>query len=571
MNAQTISNLKKHDFGFLAELGEGGFGVVVKVRHEISGQEYAVKKLTRRAKADPENILREIRAIASLKNPNVIGYNYSFIEDDELYLVMEYCPMGSLRDLLRKEGKLEIGLCSDLFLRLTNTFAFLHDNGFIHHDIKPDNILFTEKKVKVSDFGTVNTVIGTIRYSAPEMLMPKAPMDDPRVDIFALGITFMECATGVNPLRSCETWEEHILAVKNAAFPISTLPYWMQQVLLKACHYDPSARFQTMHEFHEALLRRHIPQVIDENVIQAHQLAAKLKMHVVAKRWQAAKKLIDGFESEKAVAFLIQKGRYYLGTHQLALAKATFEEVLKIDRSAPIEKNMAEVFLQFNEPSKAAAMVHGYINKTFNDVEAHNQLLFSYFQSDQWELGLAQAAHLRKLFPHESVFVNNYILFELLLGREPEGIDAFKAKSPIVSYNYHDVVYEDGPAIYKPNDPKSLKSKLLFTEFKFRSFQRSRNVVTVEINGQEHHCDQPIISIGREGFPNTITISDSFVSRRHLVIVNLKNDVWLYDMSTLGTYVDGKRVATKSFLLGRCAIKAGGHTFYVKSDRGLLL
>ena len=49
------------------------------------------------------------------------------------------------------------------------------------------------------------------------------------------------------------------------------------------------------------------------------------------------------------------------------------------------------------------------------------------------------------------------------------------------------------------------------------------------------------------------------------------HDVWLYDMSTSGTYVDGERVATKSFLLGRCAIKAGGHTFYVKSDRSLLL
>lgn len=571
MNAKTIANLKKHGFEFLSELGEGGFGVVVKVRHEISGQEYAVKKLTRRAKANPENILREIRAIASLKNPNVIGYNYSFIEDDELYLVMEYCPMGSLRDLLRKEEKLEIGMCANLFLRLTNTFAFLHDNGFIHHDIKPDNILFTEKKVKVSDFGTVNTTIRYRYYSAPEMMMPNAPKDDPRVDIFALGITFMECATGVNPLKNCETWEEHILTVKNADFPIFALPYWMQQVLLRACHFDPAARFQTMQEFHEALVRRHIPQVIDEKVIQAHQLAAKLKMRVVAKRWQAAKKLIDGFESERAEAFLIQKGRYYLGTHQLALAKATFEEVLKIDRSAPIEKNMAEVFLQFNEPSKAAAMVHGYINKTFNDVEAHNQLLFSYFQSDQWELGLEQALLLRKLFPQETVFADNCVLFGLLLGRDPRRGAAFKAASPIAHYNCHDVVYGDGPALYNPNDPKSLKSKLLFTEFKFRFFQRSRNVVTVEINGKEHHCNQPIISIGREGFPNTITIDDSWVSRRHLVIVNLKNDVWLYDMSTSGTYVDGERVVNKSFLLGRCEIKTGGQTFFVKSDRGLLL
>ena len=80
-----------------------------------------------------------------------------------------------------------------------------------------------------------------------------------------------------------------------------------------------------------------------------------------------------------------------------------------------------------------------------------------------------------------------------------------------------------------------------------------------------------VVKVRHEISGQEYAISDSWVSRRHLVIVNLKNDVWLYDMSTSGTYVDGERVANKSFLLGRCTIKAGGHTFYVKSDRGLLL
>ncbi len=571
MDANTVANLKKHDFDFLTELGKGGFGIVMKVKHGISGQDYAVKKLNKRGKSDPENILREIKAIASLNNPNVIGYNYSFIEEEELYLVMEYCALGSLRDLLLREKKIEIQLCTDIFLRLTNTFAFLHEKGFIHHDIKPDNILFTEEKVKISDFGTVNTDIGTIAYSAPEMLMPDPPKDDPRIDVFALGITFMECVTGTNPLRSSKPWEDLILTVMNADFPISDLPYWMQQLILKACHYDPSARFQTMQEFHEAILRRHIPQIIDEDVICEHQLAAKLKMLVIGKRWQAAKKLIDGHDHEMAIDFLIQKGKYYLATNQLTQAKATFENVLKKDRSAPIEKNMAEICLRFNEPSKAATIVHGYINKNFNDVEAHNQLLFSYFQSDQWELGLTQAVYLRKIFPKESIFISNHILFELLLGREPEEKDLLKEHNPIVYYNYHNVVHESGPKICKSKDLKSLKLKLLFTEYKFRSLCESTNSVTVEINGQEHHSDKPIISIGREGYNNTFTICDQRVSRRHLVIVNMKKDVWLYDMSTLGTFVNGERVVNKSFLLGRCEIKLGSQTIFVKSDRGLLL
>jgi len=93
--------------------------------------------------------------------------NHSFIEEGTLYLVMEYCSRGSLRDRLIKAGKLDVKTATDIFLRLTHTFAFLHCKGFIHHDIKPDNLLFTDDKIKISDFGTVNTSIGTIIYSTP--------------------------------------------------------------------------------------------------------------------------------------------------------------------------------------------------------------------------------------------------------------------------------------------------------------------------------------------------------------------------------------------------------------------
>lgn len=187
---------------------------VVKVKHHISKQFYAVKKLKGRGNQHPENILREIQAIAQFNNPNVINYKHSFIEDNELYLIMEYCSGGSLRDLLSNSGKLNIDYAIDVFLRLTHTFDFLHWKGYIHHDIKPDNILFTEDKVKISDFGTVNTSIGTIIYSALEMLMPDAPTDDPGVDIFSLGLTFMECATGKNLLKKENSWQEKILLVK---------------------------------------------------------------------------------------------------------------------------------------------------------------------------------------------------------------------------------------------------------------------------------------------------------------------------------------------------------------------
>jgi serine/threonine protein kinase len=106
MNENIADNLEKHGFIYIEDLGTGGFGTVVKVKHKISNQYFAVKKLNSKHKENPENILREIKAIAIFNNPFIISYNYSFIEDDELYLVMEYCENGSLRDLLSKENKL---------------------------------------------------------------------------------------------------------------------------------------------------------------------------------------------------------------------------------------------------------------------------------------------------------------------------------------------------------------------------------------------------------------------------------------------------------------------------------
>ena len=69
--------LKKHGFEYISFLKSGGFGIVLKVRHKISQQYFAVKMLRKDRNSDPENILREIRAIAILKNPNVIRYNHS--------------------------------------------------------------------------------------------------------------------------------------------------------------------------------------------------------------------------------------------------------------------------------------------------------------------------------------------------------------------------------------------------------------------------------------------------------------------------------------------------------------
>jgi serine/threonine protein kinase len=574
LDYQAIGVLKTKGFKYIKDLGSGAFGNVVKVKHELSNHYFAIKILKNSIRLNPELILKEVQAIASLNDPNIINYKYSFVENDELYLVMEYCENGSLRDWINNAGKLDINSAIPIFLQLTQSCNFIHKNGFVHHDLKPDNILFTNTKVKISDFGTVNTKIGTINYSAPEMLMEGAPANDPKIDIFSLGITFMESVTGINPLRLVgNEIRDKILVVKNANYPISDLPYWLQQLLLKACHFNPAARFQTMIEFHEAIQRRHIPQIITVSRINNEKQVLRLKMLLISKRWNKARLYIESVNND-SVGFLIQKGKYFLETNQLRKAKDCFEEAIVKDRNAPVAKLMAEIYLQLNEPSKAATILHGFISNNFYDIEAHNQLLYSYFLSDQWELGLQQAKLLNKLFPKEEViFKNNENLFKLLLGKEISYKDMPNKKNAIGIYNESVIKYNNPPA-FELNDKVSLKSKLLFHEYRFRNLHKSQNIINIEFGDTKTiDISDQIITFGRKGYEyNTFSsFDDSKVSRRHFLIINQKNNVWLYDFSKLGTYVDGQKVEVRAFIYGRCEIIFGNQTLHVKSSNDLLL
>src|SRR5690606_34521825 len=101
---------------------------------------------------------------------NIINYRNSFNVGKVLYLIMDYCSKGTLHEKIVKNGKLSENQLISLFLKLTQTFGFLHQKGIIHHDIKPSNILFdANDEVKVSDFGCVNMDIGTPAYLPPEV------------------------------------------------------------------------------------------------------------------------------------------------------------------------------------------------------------------------------------------------------------------------------------------------------------------------------------------------------------------------------------------------------------------
>jgi len=569
-------NLIYNDYQRIRQLGIGGYGRVYLVRHRISSANLAIKQLIVQDITKQEDILREIQALAPLNHQNIINYKTSFKVEDELFLVMEYCPGGSLSERLISKGKLHEDELINLFLTLTKAFSHLHQKGIVHHDIKPSNLLFTETgEIKISDFGAINTTIGTAPYYAPELYVSESYITDPRIDIFALGITLLECSLGYNPFTT-KTREERLLMLRKSDLPINNLPLWLQDIIFKSMNYNVDMRFQTMLEFHEALINKNIPKFLTRNLINKEAEAKRLNGFVRWKKWSKANQFIinqsDGPENETNLNLLINAGNYFLQTHQLQKARLSFEKAIAINSHANIEKQIAEVYLQTGETSKAASILTNYINRNFNDLEAHNQLLQVYFLSHRWELGLEQAELVLKIAPNENIFISNHLLFGLLVN-ESSFIDSLNDEIPCFARYNLEVVKNNKPSSWSRREHPFLYSKLLFQEYKFRNIEKSQNTIEFTFNGKIYHSDLPIISFGRQEYDyNTYALFPGTpVSRRHFVIINMKNNVWLYNLESGNIMADDMLVNKKSFLLGLKHINFGGYTIELKSDKQILL
>jgi beta-lactam-binding protein with PASTA domain len=161
---------------------------------------------------DPEFARRfadEARSVARLSSPNVVAVYDQGCDGDLLYLVMEYVPGRTLRELLRERGGLGSREALDIISGVLTGLAAAHQAGIIHRDVKPENVLLGEGNVvKVADFGLARAasgvshtrtgmLIGTAAYLAPEQVAHST--SDARTDVYAAGVMLFEMLTGAQP------------------------------------------------------------------------------------------------------------------------------------------------------------------------------------------------------------------------------------------------------------------------------------------------------------------------------------------------------------------------------------
>lgn len=243
----------------LHAIGRGGMGAVYKALQRDLDRFVAVKVLRPDLAGEPvlaDRFVREARNLAKLDHPHIVKIHDFGRSDDLVWLVMEHVDGSTVRELIDAR-LLSIDDALEVFPGICEALQFAHENGVVHRDVKPGNILLDrDGRAKVADFGLSKMMrgteephltrseqaMGTPNYMAPEQLRQTRDVDH-RADIFSLGVLLFEMLTGDVPIGRFDPPSERC-----------DVDPRLDAVVMRALDRDPAARFPDARSFAQAVI-----------------------------------------------------------------------------------------------------------------------------------------------------------------------------------------------------------------------------------------------------------------------------------------------------------------------------
>jgi tetratricopeptide (TPR) repeat protein/predicted Ser/Thr protein kinase len=252
-------------YHIVQQLGEGGMGEVYLARDRELDRDVALKVIRLDLSSHPailERFKREIQLSSNITHKNILRV-YDLGEAAGVkFLTMQYIEGQDLASLMRRSGRLPLTQVVDIFRQSCEGLQAAHEQGVIHRDLKPQNILIdTRGRVAIADFGLAKSyqqvslteagkVIGTPHYMSPEQVKG-IPLDQ-RSDLYSLGIILYEMLTGTVPFTGSSAYEVMMQRTQRTPRPASDhnpkIPPYLLKILERCLQADPTLRYGSASE-----------------------------------------------------------------------------------------------------------------------------------------------------------------------------------------------------------------------------------------------------------------------------------------------------------------------------------
>lgn len=331
------------DYEVLSEIARGGMGVVYRARQTKLNRVVAVKMILQGQLASKDDIQRfysEAEAAARLEHPGIVPVFEVGEIDDQHYFSMGFVDGESLADLARR-GPLPPREAAELLRDVADAIEYAHQNGVVHRDLKPGNILLTQDgQPRVTDFGLAKTVegdsgltasgqiLGTPGYMPPEQAAGRIHDVGPLSDVYSLGAVLYCLLTGRPPFQSARVMETLKQVVE--APPVSprllnpSVDRDLETIVLKCLEKEPAHRLASAAE-----LRDELQKYLNGEPIQSRRVGFATRLWRWCRRKPLAAALVASvFVLSGAVTLTVQLAQSAAQTREFATALGEFEQTL---------------------------------------------------------------------------------------------------------------------------------------------------------------------------------------------------------------------------------------------------